>query len=41
LIGAPESRANDLILIVAGSGLYAAFVFWLHEALIGIKPFAM
>jgi uncharacterized membrane protein len=41
LLGAPESPANDVILIVAGLGLYAGFVFWLHEWLIGVKPFAM
>ncbi len=41
LIGAPESALNDIILIVAGLGLYVAFVFWLHEILIGVKPFAM
>lgn len=41
LIGAPESALNDFILIVAGLGLYVAFIFWLHEILIGVKPFAM
>jgi len=40
LMGAPESPANDVILIVAGLGLYIAFVFWAHEWLIGVKPFA-
>ncbi len=33
--GAPESKANDLILIVVGLLIYAAFVLWLHEMLIG------
>lgn len=41
LPGAPPSKANDFILIIAGLGMYVAFVFWLHEALIGVKPFAM
>ena len=39
LPGAPESRLNDGIVIVVGLGLYVAFVFWLHEALLGIRPF--
>lgn len=41
LLGAPESPANDIILVVAGLGLYVGFVFWLHELLIGVKPFVM
>jgi uncharacterized membrane protein len=40
LPGAPESKANDIIVVVAGLLLYVAFVFWGHEALIGMKPFA-
>ncbi len=40
LSGAPESRSNDVIVIVVGLLLYVAFVFWLHEMLFGIKPFA-
>ncbi|MDH3612614.1 MAG: NnrU family protein [Gammaproteobacteria bacterium] len=40
LAGAPESKSNDVILIVVGLALYAAFVFWLHEVLFGIRPFA-
>lgn len=32
----PLSRANDLIAVVGGLGLYAAFVLWLHGWLIGI-----
>jgi len=39
--GAPESRANDVIIVVLGLGLYVATVFWLHEALIGVRPFAV
>jgi uncharacterized membrane protein len=40
LPGAPESRANDIIVIVAGLGLYVATVFWLHESILGVRPFA-
>ena len=40
LFGAPESKANDVIVVVVGLLLYVAFVMWGHEALIGIKPFA-
>lgn len=32
----PSSRANDLIAVVAGLALYAAFVLWLHGWLIGV-----
>ena len=39
LLGAPESAANDPVLILVGLGLYAVFFFWLHEILIGVKPF--
>jgi uncharacterized membrane protein len=39
LPGAPESRANDLIVIVVGLALYAVFVLWLHEMWIGVRPF--
>jgi len=39
LLGAPASAANDPILIVVGLGLYVAFVLWLHEMLIGVRPF--
>jgi uncharacterized membrane protein len=39
LPGAPESKANDLIVIVVGLGLYAVFVLWLHEMWIGVRPF--
>ena len=39
LLGAPESKANDLIVIVVGLGLYAVFVLWLHEMWIGVRPF--
>jgi uncharacterized membrane protein len=40
LPGAPESPKNDVIIVVVGLALYAAFVFWLHEALFGLRPFA-
>lgn len=32
----PPSRANDLIAVVVGLGLYGAFLVWLHGALFGI-----
>lgn len=35
LPGAPESKANDIILVVVGLLVYAAFVLWLHQMLIG------
>ncbi|HWJ07539.1 MAG TPA: NnrU family protein [Steroidobacteraceae bacterium] len=34
--GAPPSRWNDLVAVVAGLALYALFVGWAHERLIGI-----
>lgn len=37
--GAPESKVNDIILVVAGLLIYVAFVLRLHELLIGIKPY--
>jgi len=39
LPGATESNKNDVIIIVVGLALYVAFVFWLHELLIGVRPF--
>ena len=36
--GAPPRRANDLIAIVGGIGLYVAFLFWLHPLLFGVSP---
>ena len=38
--GLPESNINDVIVVVLGLAAYGAFVVWLHESLIGIKPFA-
>ena len=40
LPGAPESRANDIIVIVVGLLLYFVFSFWAHEALFGVRTFA-
>ena len=34
----PRSAANDAIAVVAGLGLYVAFVLWLHAWLIGVAP---
>jgi uncharacterized membrane protein len=31
----PRARANDIIAVIGGLALYAAFVLWLHGALIG------
>jgi uncharacterized membrane protein len=36
---APESAANDIVLVVVGLALYAAMVFWLHEVAFGVRPF--
>lgn len=36
--GAPPSKWNDLIAVVAGLALYGIFVLWLHRWLIGIPP---
>jgi uncharacterized membrane protein len=36
---ASGSVVNDVIVIVGGLGLYAAFVMALHERLFGIAPF--
>jgi uncharacterized membrane protein len=40
LPSAPESKSNDVIVIVVGLVLYVAFAFWLHEILFGMRPFA-
>ena len=39
LPGAPESRLNDIIVVIGGLALYFAFVFGLHVRLIGVPPF--
>jgi uncharacterized membrane protein len=36
--GAPPSKLNDVIAVVAGLALYVAFLFWLHRWLIGVPP---
>lgn len=36
LPGAPPSPMNDVIAVVAGLAIYAAFVFWAHGRLIGV-----
>jgi uncharacterized membrane protein len=38
--GAPPSPLNDVIVLVAGLGLYALFLFWAHVWLIGVSPMA-
>ena len=37
--GLPESKTNDIIVVVLGLGAYVAFALWFHEMLIGVKPF--
>ena len=39
LPGAPESAANDVIIVVVGLALYAVFAFWAHAWLFGVRPF--
>ena len=36
--GAPPGKANDLLAVVGGLGLYVAFLFWLHPLLFGVSP---
>lgn len=36
--GAPPSRRNDLIAVVAGLAIYVAFVWRVHAWLIGVSP---
>ena len=36
LPGAPESAANDVIVVVVGLGVYVAFLLWLHKFFFGI-----
>ena len=36
--GAPPTRVNDAIVVIAGLALYVAFVLWLHTWLIGVSP---
>jgi uncharacterized membrane protein len=37
--GLPQSKSNDIIVVVLGLAVYVAFVLWLHEMLIGVRPF--
>lgn len=39
LPGAPESVANDIILVIVGLGLYVLFVTFAHEWLFGVRVF--
>lgn len=34
--GAPESRRNDIVAVVAGLVVFVVFAFWLHRVLIGV-----
>lgn len=36
--GAPARPANDAIALIGGLGLYAAFLLWGHQWLIGVSP---
>lgn len=36
---APPSRANDVIAVVLGLGVYVVFAIWLHALLIGVPAF--
>jgi uncharacterized membrane protein len=36
---APASSANDVLAVVLGLAIYAAFTLWLHAKLIGVPPF--
>jgi hypothetical protein len=35
-LGAPPSKWNDLIAVIAGLALCAAFALWLHRWMIGV-----
>lgn len=39
--GAPPSKLNDAIAVVAGLGLYVLFALWLHVRWIGVSPLPM
>jgi len=34
----PQSKVNDIVVVVTGLLVYAATVFWLHEMLLGVEP---
>lgn len=36
--GAPPSKANDIVAVVAGLLIYVAFVKWLHVLFFGVVP---
>lgn len=36
---APTSSVNDVIAVVLGLAIYAAFAMWLHVKLVGVAPF--
>ena len=36
--GAPPSPMNDVIAVVGGLAIYALFVLWAHQWLIGVSP---
>lgn len=38
LKGAAPAARNDVIIVVVGLALYAIFVLWLHQKLIGVQP---
>jgi uncharacterized membrane protein len=38
LHGAPPAARNDIIAIVIGLAIYAAFLLWLHQKWIGVQP---
>lgn len=39
LPGMPDSKVNDVIVVVVGLTLYVTTVLWLHEFLLGVAPF--
>lgn len=41
MIALPASAANDVIAVVGGVALYAAFVLWLHARWIGVPALAV
>jgi uncharacterized membrane protein len=36
--GAPAGPLNDVIAVVGGLAVYALFLFWAHEWMIGVRP---
>jgi uncharacterized membrane protein len=36
--GAPASAVNDVIIVVAGLGLYAFMLLWAHARVVGVSP---